>query len=478
VLTHVGVLGWAVLGRADEVPGHLAAVPSSVAAMTTQLGIAGTFGVFLLSFASGGSVYTGVEAVSNAAPLLREPKVRTARRTMVLVAGVPAVLFTLIVLGYVLYGVRPEGDKSLNAVLFEHVAARWAPDRGGLAALVTVPPLLAEALLLLVAAQTGFSDGPRTLAALASDRFLPRSLVRLNTRLAPERGILVIGGIAFVTTLLARAQLAPLIAIFVTCVFVTVTISQAAMLLEALRTPPEARPLRAIALHGTALALSLVILIGTVVDLGVGAVVALAAIAVGSALCWTSRERTGRAEITLHQRLEGAPELASSPSPPGTAAEASAPPRWFVVLVGDRPQLAPLALAWIQRHAGRTAGVTFAQVAVVDAETIHGQEHIEAVERASRERLEALVELARASGLEADMAVHRAVDLVSASAGIAADLVRERPGPALVVVSRPSPVRRRWRPWRRADTAGHIAARVAREGLAVVVLDLAPAPGS
>ena len=50
------------------------------------LGVAGLFGVFVRAYTMGGGTYTGIEAVSNGLPIMREPKVETARRTMVYIA--------------------------------------------------------------------------------------------------------------------------------------------------------------------------------------------------------------------------------------------------------------------------------------------------------------------------------------------------------------------------------------------------------
>src|SRR6185369_14032144 len=105
----------------------------------------------------------------------------------------------------------------------EHAFAGLGAARPGLHVWMVTIPLLSEAALLIITTQTGFVDGPRILGALATDRFLPRRLARLNGRLAPAPGILVIAFIAFATTLIVQGTLEPLVAVFVLSVFVTFT---------------------------------------------------------------------------------------------------------------------------------------------------------------------------------------------------------------------------------------------------------------
>ena len=42
--------------------------------------------LFMHAYSLGGGTYTGIEAVSNGLPIMREPRVQTAKRTMVYMA--------------------------------------------------------------------------------------------------------------------------------------------------------------------------------------------------------------------------------------------------------------------------------------------------------------------------------------------------------------------------------------------------------
>jgi amino acid transporter len=474
--THLGLLGWAVLGRAGDVPPAVAAVPRELVRTAAELGALKLLGSLLLAFASSGAMYTGIECVSNAAPLLREPRERTSKRTMLLVAGVPAIIIAFLLLGYVLYGVGVEGDKTLNAVFFERVADRLGAEGPAMRVLLVGLPLVAEALLLVVAAQTGFSDGPRTLGALAGDRFMPRSLLRLNARLMPERGILLVGAVAFGTTLLVGGRLAPLVAIFVTCVFVTVTISQIAMLRDALAADTRRGRWTGVLIHGSALLLGLVILLGTVAA-NLGTVALAAPILIGGLTWLCGRVRRRHAAV---QRALAQPESATNGMVARAAWRTAEPPlaeaRWAVLLVGERLDLAVREYQWVRRHMPRLLGISFASVALVDAETIHGLARIREAEERRRGQLLELASRAARDGIQAEIEVRRGADLIASAAAMALDLVRGRPPPGLVVGCRLGLRGSRLDWFIRDDVATPIATRLERLGVPAVVLDI-PVPG-
>ena len=58
--------------------------------------------------------------------MMREPRVRTAKRTMVMMAVSLAITAAAILVGYLLVDVRHEEGKTMNAVLFERVAGSWS----------------------------------------------------------------------------------------------------------------------------------------------------------------------------------------------------------------------------------------------------------------------------------------------------------------------------------------------------------------
>jgi hypothetical protein len=119
------------------------------------LGAGGMLLVFLKAFSMGGGTYTGIEAVSNGLQILREPRAKTGKKTMVYMATSLAFTAGGILVCYLLLGVHPITGRTINAVLADGVFGKWA--MGGGLAFITI---FSEGALLIVGAQTGFVDGP------------------------------------------------------------------------------------------------------------------------------------------------------------------------------------------------------------------------------------------------------------------------------------------------------------------------------
>ena len=63
--------------------------------------------ILLRAYSMGGGTYTGIEAVSNGVTMLREPRVKTGKRTMFLMAVSLAFTAGGILFGYLLVGGAP-----------------------------------------------------------------------------------------------------------------------------------------------------------------------------------------------------------------------------------------------------------------------------------------------------------------------------------------------------------------------------------
>src|SRR5659263_712166 len=127
--------------------------------------------------------------------------------------------------GYVLYNVIHEPGKTLNATLFENVTRSW----GTFGTFFVIATLLSEAGLLFVAAQTGFLDGPRVLANMALDRWVPTKFATLSDRLVTQNGILIMGVSALIMVFLTQGSVKLLIVLYSIAVFITFLLSQAGM---------------------------------------------------------------------------------------------------------------------------------------------------------------------------------------------------------------------------------------------------------
>lgn len=183
--------------------------------------------VFLVlkAFSMGAGTFTGIEAVSNGLPILREPRVRTGKRTMLyMAASLSFVAFGLMV-AYLLFRIEPSGAKTFNAILFERLAA----GHGGWGSALVMLTLVSEGALLLVAAQAGFLDGPRVLSNMALDRWVPSRFAHLSDRLVSQNGILLMAAASCAMLALSGGNVGLLMVFYSINVFITFTLSQLGM---------------------------------------------------------------------------------------------------------------------------------------------------------------------------------------------------------------------------------------------------------
>src|ERR1700733_7071440 len=104
------------LGRASEIA---AMISTEGSRHISAGGAIGVLLIFLRAFSLGGGTFTGIEAVSNGMAIMREPRIRTAKRTMLLMATSLAITASGILLAYLLLHVSPERGKTMNGILAE-----------------------------------------------------------------------------------------------------------------------------------------------------------------------------------------------------------------------------------------------------------------------------------------------------------------------------------------------------------------------
>jgi amino acid transporter len=225
VVTHAFIIGYALIIHAGQFSDLVSTTRTEVVRSHAELGMGGMIFLLLRAYSMGAGTYTGIEAVSNGLPILREPKVQTGKRTMRYMAISLAVTVMGLIIAYLLFGAKPHEGKTLNAVLFETMTQSWGKG-GTVFVLVT---LLSEAALLFIAAQAGFLDGPRVLSNMALDRWFPTKFSMLSDRLVTQKGILMMGGAALVTMVLTGGSVKYLVVLYSINVFITFFLSQLGM---------------------------------------------------------------------------------------------------------------------------------------------------------------------------------------------------------------------------------------------------------
>jgi amino acid transporter len=226
VLSYTFAIVWAISAHFGELPGIAHGLVADVNAGAAEVGWFGLIAVVLRAYSLGAGTYTGIEAVSNGLNTLREPRVQTGKRTMIYMAASLSFVVGGLLLAYLLYHVAPVDGKTLNAVLFEKITAAWPPfaSQG-----FVIAAMASSAALLFIAAQTGFFGGPRVLANMAVDRWMPTRFATLSDRLVTQNGVLLMGGAAMLLLLFTTASVNLLVVLYSINVFITFSLSQLGM---------------------------------------------------------------------------------------------------------------------------------------------------------------------------------------------------------------------------------------------------------
>jgi len=226
VVSHVFIIIYVFSKHMFVLPQIVVSTKADINSAVSQVGIFGVLFLIMRAYSMGAGTYTGIEAVSNGIPVLREPKVVTAKHTMRYMAISLAFMVFGLLLAYVFYNIKPETGRTLNAVLFHQVTSGW---NGVFSHSFILIALFSEAALLFVGAQTGFIDGPRVLGNMAIDRWFPARFSMLNDRLVTQNGIFIMSVLSLVLMVVSRGSVHFLVVLYSINVFITFSLSQLGM---------------------------------------------------------------------------------------------------------------------------------------------------------------------------------------------------------------------------------------------------------
>jgi amino acid transporter len=228
LVLHAVLIGGAILMHIQSIGdvAHDVVTKVNEGAHNPDVGILGMLSAFFFAYSLGAGTYTGIEAVSNSMPVMREPRVATGKRTMRYMAISLAVTAGGLMLAYLLLRIPPiaEGEKTMNQLLSESFAQglhmpEWLAD------LFVYLTILSEGCLLFVAAQAGFIDGPRVLANMARDSWLPHWFANLSERLAAHNGVILMGLAGMSALVVTGGKVSALLVMYSINVFVTFSLS-------------------------------------------------------------------------------------------------------------------------------------------------------------------------------------------------------------------------------------------------------------
>ena len=219
LLVTLGVGVWKSIAAQGH-PAPVVAAPHLPPSVT-----AASLWLLLRTFASGCTALTGVEAVSNAVPIFREPKVHRARRTLAAIVIILMVLvigITIVANAYGIGATEP-GKPGYQSVISQIVAA--VAGRSWFYYLT----MGAVFSVLALSANTSFADFPRVCRLLALDEYLPPGFAHRGRRLVYSRGIVTLALLAAALLIAFRGITDRLIPLFAVGAFLAFTLSQTGM---------------------------------------------------------------------------------------------------------------------------------------------------------------------------------------------------------------------------------------------------------
>ncbi|WP_189051083.1 APC family permease [Aliidongia dinghuensis] len=224
VLTHGALIIYGIAYHAPMIPDIAPATWHETQHFAGQVGWFSVIAVLLKAYSLGGGTYTGIEAVSNNVNILKEPRVRTGRWTMVYMALSLSFMAGGLIILYVLWEVRAVEGQTLNAVVFNTILGTIFGAGSTLSHSILTLVLVFAAGILFVASNTGFLGGPAVLANMAVDRWVPHQFSQLSNRLVTQNGVLVMAVAAIVTLLITHGDVDVLVVLYSINVFVTFTL--------------------------------------------------------------------------------------------------------------------------------------------------------------------------------------------------------------------------------------------------------------
>src|SRR3989338_4117069 len=174
VITHVFFILYGIFAHINNLPDIVISTANDIQTAHSELGTWGMIFLILRAYSLGAGTFTGIEAVSNGLPILREPRVTTGKRTMTYMAVSLSFTVMGLIIAYLLYG-------------------------------------------------------PRVLANMSLDRWFPSRFTMLSDRFVSQNGVLIMGIAGLVLMLFTGGSVKYLVVLYSINVFITFVLSQLGM---------------------------------------------------------------------------------------------------------------------------------------------------------------------------------------------------------------------------------------------------------
>ena len=425
IVTHILLLGYGIFSQVPAVSTHATQFSTGLGGDLQTIGIFGVLAIFLRAFSLGGGTYTGIEAVSNGLPVMREPKVKTGKRTMMYMAVSLALVAGTLFVCYYLLDIQPVPGQTINAVLASRLFSGWT---GGfwIAAII----IFSEGLLLFVAAQTGFIDGPRVMANMAVDSWFPKKFAALSERLTMRNGVLVMGIAALILMIGTKGDITALVIMYAINVFLTFSLSQLGMARFSVKTRKKKEHwIRYLLIFVVGFILCFTILIVTIYEkLGQGGWLTLFITLVVIILCYLIHRHYAKIKKAMRKfdelLLLSSIHLVGHPN-----TKPVNPKQMTAVLLvsGYNGYGVNMFLSLIRNFPGLYKNIVFVSIAEIDSGTFKGVEEVEALKTSVQESLLKYVSLAQRLGFSADYRMDVGTDVVETSSHLCESIAEEFP---------------------------------------------------
>lgn len=407
IVTHVAAILTAVFAHASDFSMIASSTIGDIKSSASELGIFGVLFLLMRAYSMGAGTYTGIEAVSNGLPLLREPKVKTGKTTMYYMMFSLAFVVLGLIIAYTLFRVEPQAGKTLNAVLFEKIANGWGSFGYGFVLIA----LVSEASILFVAAQTGFLGGPTILANMAADRWIPKRFTLLSDRLVTLNGILIMGISSVVLMIATGGSVRFLVVLYSINVFITFCLSQSGMVRHWLDERKKGNKwIAKFSINGIGLALtSFILVMMTAIKFNEGGWVTLLITGILVALMIaikSSYEKTDRQIKNLDlivEEVELSKQVAQIPLYENLEGKFNPNDRTAVILVKDFTGVGIKTIFEIfKSFGGAFKNFIFVQVGLINASAFKDEAELEKVKQKVEHEVNRYIDLMKRHGYHAE----------------------------------------------------------------------------
>ena len=450
------------------IAGHISDIHAAVHSDAQNLGLWVLLVIFMQAYSRGAGTYTGIEAVSNGVSAMREPQVTNAKWTMLYMAVSLAVTAGGLMICYVLADLQPMVGKTMNGLLVDRVNfGTW----------FTYLTLGSEAGLLLFAAQTGYIGGPRVMANMAQDGWVPRRFSSLSDRLTSHYGVLMVGVAAIASLLYTRGSVDVLVTMYAINVFVTFSLSQLGMTrFSWVRRKRKGQGFIPIWLHAFSFLLCISILIAVVIlKFTQGAWVTIFVTGLLIALCLVIQRHYQRVRLKLTELNSqlGDMQTLVSPNQQLVVTELDPKKQTAVLLVNAYGGLGiHTMLIVLKTFPGQFKQIYFATTGILDSGNFKGVEEVEKL-RAERQRtLNQYILLAQSLGLKANGEFELGTDPVAESTELCLKIREKFPRSVFFAGKLLFEAEKWYYPLLHNETAFAISRRLQLQGIPMVVMPI------